>query len=252
MDFYGRLEEQLVSAGRRRSAGGRVRRAATGRRPQLLAATAIVAVVIVAATILPAVLRSSPSGPAMPTRDSAPAPRVASLKGIRVSVYNGTTTPGVARDMALRLERRGAKIDLVADTGRRHNLTEVRAEGGTTDTARRVSAAIGIDGVVLKPKLPPGEVEIVIGTDFARRPTAANMRVTTRINNGPHEPVQVSAAAIRIGIHRASCALEPNVGWQCIGRKDGVKWRCQELNQRPAPYNDFELRCGPGPQRPAP
>jgi len=169
-DFYTRLEEQLAHAGRRRSDRGPLRRTLAGRRPQVLIACAIVAMVIAVVSLLPPVLSPSDGGPGTPVPKPLPANRT-DLKGIGVAIYNGTTTAGIARDVATRLERHGAIVvevgDAVDQTVRR---TQVHYRHDRRRQARAVADALGI-GLLVKdpsnPTTPP--VVVVVGSDYADR-----------------------------------------------------------------------------------
>lgn len=113
-DFYARLEDQLVSAGRRRQAQGPVARRVAGRGRVLVTMAVIVALVSAGAATLPtwttSLPTSNPTGPAGP----APAPkREGRLTGIRVAVFNATTQSGLARRVADQLRAHGADIAMI-------------------------------------------------------------------------------------------------------------------------------------------
>jgi len=179
-DFYGQLERQLVDAGRRRAAHGRLRIALAGRgRPLLAMATVLLAGVAVAASI--SVLGSGstasapggggggpPASPGAPaptvTGTSTPAPPDANwptvtatpvpgdkplparpLRGTQVAVYNGTTITGLAREVGDQLEAQGATLDAIgsaADQTRTETVVGHRPGAGAQ--ARLVATILGV------------------------------------------------------------------------------------------------------------
>ena len=143
-DFYGRLEEQLMTAAGRRVRQGAVGRAVAGRRPQLAGALALAAVVAAVVAFVPGALRSSatPAGPVS-------APEAPSLKGIRVAVFNATTQSGRAREVAGLLARRGAVISELANHADQRGgpADVVRFVPGAEAQARRVAQTLHVAGV---------------------------------------------------------------------------------------------------------
>ena len=151
-DFYGRLEEQLLTAAGRRAERGGVGRAFAGRRSQLMTALAAAAAVAAGLALLPDALRSTgATGPASPASSrSAPLPAPSGvLSGIRVAVLNGTLQPGRARECAGRLQRRGAVIGIVGNYHRQSDdtTTAVRYRSGAGARARRVAAVLRVPRV---------------------------------------------------------------------------------------------------------
>jgi hypothetical protein len=191
-DFYAQLEDQLVTAGRRRQAQGRVGRAVAGRGRALLGATVAAVAVAVAAGVAvalpgalsgtseraPAVRPQATPAPAAATTPQAVVPVPSpSLAGIRVAILNGTPRPGLGRAAADWLTRRHATIVSVAgnasqDTAR----TVVLYRSDSRAKARRVAAALGGVPVRASGASPDGHVVAVIvlvGADYRRPPVSA-------------------------------------------------------------------------------
>jgi hypothetical protein len=136
-EFLDVLETQLHDAARRRYAPRRAPRRLFGE-----IAVAAVALGAVAAVIVVLGGRGDTHSAKTP---SAPAPAVGkSVVGLRISVLNATTTPGVARAAADRLAAAGAHIVLVTDD-RRHDLdfTQVIYRAGHAADGLAVSRFIG-------------------------------------------------------------------------------------------------------------
>jgi hypothetical protein len=146
-DFYARLEEQLVAAGHRRQAQGRVGRALAGRARVLVAATAVAAALVaVIAFALPAsntgAAKNEPATPAAPDTAAAPDARLA---GIRVAVYNATAEPGRGRSVGDELRSHGAHVAVFGSMPTQPGgRTIVRYVGDGAAPARRVAAALGV------------------------------------------------------------------------------------------------------------
>jgi LytR cell envelope-related transcriptional attenuator len=242
-DFYTRLEEQLVTAGHARAGRGPVRRAFAGRRPQLVAAVAVAALVAVVVAVLPPVLSSNepaPAGPGHPT----PAPlikRNVRLDGITVTVLNGTTTPGMARDVAARLEARGAKIDVVADSpDQTLARTEIRWRGNADAKARKVAEALGVvrlGAANAEASVYDSNVVVFVGADGKNRGLL-------------HVPGSTEVAAATIarvnGMRDVTCS--PTRGafaWTCTGTRNGRPWSCTASLQDRRPRGDLVIRCPP-------
>ncbi len=162
-DFYAQLEHQLVEAGRRRAQRPRWRSAPAGRgRPLLALATVLLAGVVVAASV--SLLGSGASSPAPAGGGAPPAPPATErstvtatpapelkplpprpLRGTRVAVYNATTSSGVARAAAERLEAQGATI---ASVGNAADQTQARTgvghRPGAGAQARLVATILGV------------------------------------------------------------------------------------------------------------
>jgi hypothetical protein len=152
-DFYAQLERELVDAGHRRAAQGRLRRAVMGRGRPLLATGAAVLAAAGGVALVPALRSASSSGPAHSGPPPAPvalpaspaSPGRAPLRGVRTAVLNGTTRPGLGRVVAGLLEDRGATIDAVAnasDQSLRRTVVEYRR--GRAGQARRVADVLGV------------------------------------------------------------------------------------------------------------
>jgi hypothetical protein len=160
-DFYDRLEQQLVDAGRRRQRQGAVRRVVAGRGRAIVVASAAVAVLVVAVSgALPSLRTSSVTGehtaPVAPPPPAAPAPiplRPGSLAGIRIAVFNATAQPDLARRVGAALRSRHARVS-VFGSGPAH-ATVVRYTPGAKSKARRVAAVLGVTRVErYDPSLP--------------------------------------------------------------------------------------------------
>jgi hypothetical protein len=173
-DFYAQLEEQLVTAARRRDGQGRPQRMLAGRGRRLAAgalAVAIAAAVVV--SVAPVQRDAAPRRPALP---AAPEPSVrADLSGIRVAILNGTTRTGLARATADVLDARHARIAGTGNAARQQlALTEVRYRRGARAKALRVAAALGVGRVGPYASSPRGvrraDVVVLVGAD--RQPRA--------------------------------------------------------------------------------
>ncbi len=187
-DFYAQLEDQLVSASRRRQTQGRARRAVAGRGRALIAATAVVAALAAGAAVALPQLRttattSTPAAPVAPVPAPVVPPPAAtvpsrggSLAGIRVAVLNGTTLTGLARDVADELRRRDARIAGVGSAVKQDVTgTVVLYRSGARAKARRVAAVLG--GVAVRPSgaSPDGRAaEIVVVVGIAGRPAPSS------------------------------------------------------------------------------
>lgn len=176
--FYGRLERQLVEAGRRRAARGRWRMALAGRTRSLLA-VATAALVLVAAVALVPALRSdtarSPAGSAAPPAPPA-VQRDASLRGVSVAILNATTTTGLGRAAADVLARRGATVRGIAtdiDQSRTRSVVEHRP--GAEEQALLVAAILGVLDISPRSQASSGRAEadaavvVRLGADYRTR-----------------------------------------------------------------------------------
>jgi hypothetical protein len=181
-DFYAQLEEQLVTAGRRRKSQGRVGRAVAGRGRALVATMAVAAVLTAGGAVA---LRSSstnePAAPAAPAPAPAPVPRGGSLAGIRVAVFNATAQPGLARATGEILKARRAHVavfgSMPIEPGGR---TIVWYKPGAAAQARRVAAVLGVPRVVpFDPStgqaIPPptARVTVIVAVGYQARPAGA-------------------------------------------------------------------------------
>jgi hypothetical protein len=200
-DFYGRLEDQLVAAGRRRTARrgrwwpavGARDRAVVARRGRLAVALAAGVVALAAGVGGVAALRpGSPAAPAghapssaRPAGDApaaarptppagtspAGAPWSPSLRGISVVVRNATTTSGAARAVADLLEQRGATILAVGNAAdQTRTQTVVEYVPGAGAKARRVAQVLRVG--TIRPRrgpevgaAPDADVVIDVGAD---------------------------------------------------------------------------------------
>ena len=186
-DFYSRLEEQLVAAGRRRQTRGQVASAVAGR-GRALAAVAVVLAVLIAglAVTLPVPLTTSTTDetlgpmPAMsvaaptttPPTATAPAEN-ARLAGIRVAVFNATGLPQLARNTAETLRAQGAYVALFG-SGRPRSRTIIRYVRGAESNARRVASFLGVVTIgphdesgaePIPPETARASVIVVVGYD---------------------------------------------------------------------------------------
>jgi len=162
-DFYAQLEHQLVEAGRRRAQRPRWRSALAGRgRPLLAVATVLLIGVAAAASI--SLLGSGSSAPAPAGGGVPPAPPAADwptvtatplpeheplpsrpLRGTRVAVYNATTSSGLARTAAERLEAQGATIASVGNSvDQTQTRTVVGHRPGAGAQGRLVATILGV------------------------------------------------------------------------------------------------------------
>ncbi|MEA2149802.1 MAG: LytR cell envelope-related transcriptional attenuator [Solirubrobacteraceae bacterium] len=177
-DFYAQLEEQLVSAGRRRRTQGRVSRAAAGRGWQL--AGAVAAVAAIAAAVVVAVsgqdatrVRAPAPAGAGPSTVTVTVPARPSLRGILVEVFNGTPRTGLARTVADQLERADATVGAVGAGPRLDRArTSVRYRPGKRAQARRVAAVLGVSDVrratAADGLAPAAAVRVLVGEDLRR------------------------------------------------------------------------------------
>ena len=198
-DFYAQLEDQLVTAGRRRQTQGRARRAIAGRGRALVAATAVAAALAAGVAVALPQLRttSTTSTPAATVAPPGVAPgplRGGSLAGIRVAVLNGTTGTGLARLVADALGRRHAAIFEVGSAARKNvRGTVVYYRPGARAKARRVAAVLG--GVPVRPSgASPdrrvAEVVVIVGVVRPLRPVPPAAVPAT-----PNGPTAVAPAA---------------------------------------------------------
>ena len=147
-DFYAQLEEQLIAAGRRRQAQGRLARALAGRERALLAATAAVAAIVAGAVALPSLTARAPlPDSAAPVAPVAPPDntRTTGLAGIRVAVYNAAADPDLGRRIGDELRAHGARVfvfgAVAAQPGGR---TVVRYRRGAEAQGRRVANVLRV------------------------------------------------------------------------------------------------------------
>jgi hypothetical protein len=190
-DFYGRLEDQLVEAGRRRAAQRGRRHAALAGRGRALIARRGAGLVALAAALLAiagvagvAALRpgssAAPAGRAPSAAPPVPPPVASrpaepSLRGIAVTVLNATTTSGAARAVADLLEKRGATILAVRNAlDQTRTQTTVEYLSGAEAKAHRVAQVLRVGAI--RPRggahvggEPEADVVIDVGAD-RRRP----------------------------------------------------------------------------------
>lgn len=182
-DFYAELEDQLITAGRRRAGVGGLRRATLGRgRPALVVAAVLVTVAVAGALVstlgLPSGSGSRPaSNGAAPPAVVPPSvdPVARDLRGITVAVLNGTTRAGAGRSVAGRLEQRGATIGTIQNSADQTIGESVVAYTDGKEhraRARAVAAVLGrgrVEPFAGRESPPEGNasVIVVVGRDLA-------------------------------------------------------------------------------------
>ncbi len=180
-DFYAQLEEQLLVAGRHRSAQGPARRALSGR-GRVLALACVVSAAIGAIAVAVIGSNGSTTGigtPAAPGGRALPAPAVrGDLEGVRVAVLNATAARGGGRATAEDLAALGARIESISNAAGPGGVrTEVRYRRGASAEARRVAGVLGVRRVTPDTTSPPAspraDVIVLVGADRLRRPRPA-------------------------------------------------------------------------------
>lgn len=245
-DFYAQLEEQLYSAGLRRSGRGPLRRAAAAQRP-LLVALAVVVVLAAGAAVVPVLLDRSSPRMDPPARAEETTSLERNLSGVRVTVLNATTQAGLGRRVAAILKSRGARITAVADAlDQTMKHSEIRFRAGADPQARRVAAALGIARISMhnpEAESRPGEVVVFVGADRFRLPAP-----------GEHPRVYTSAqAAVLVagrvsGLRDVICTpTRGSIAWDCSARMGGRAWNCTAGIRSLRPRADLIVRCSPGP-----
>jgi hypothetical protein len=179
-DFFDDLERQLVAATPQRA--GRVRRARARRAAAL--STTLVALLACGAGIAAAVDGDDGGGSAASpaTTATAPAPTPTGPRAIdpdrstyTVAVLNGTSTPGLARGVANRLQNARFKIGNVtnAATQRRTATTVYFAREQDVAAATQVAETLSLGDTTLRPmarsvRLVAGDqarVVVLVGSD---------------------------------------------------------------------------------------
>jgi LCP family protein required for cell wall assembly len=111
--------------------------------------------------------RTAPAPAAGPPTSATPAPATPAPRDVRVDVYNGTRTPGLAAQAATGLQQAGFRV---AGTGnadsRGYTVTEVRYAAGDQQRAQTLAGSVPGATVQESDDLTAGTVQLVLGSDF--------------------------------------------------------------------------------------
>jgi LCP family protein required for cell wall assembly len=119
----------------------------------------------------PAGSKATGSTAAAPT--SAAPPATVAPAGVKVQVFNGSGTPGLAAGAAAALRDKGFRIGRTGNadaTTYRH--TEIRYAAGDQALAATVAASIPGAGLTQSPDPSAGTVQVILGSDFTKIGTA--------------------------------------------------------------------------------
>jgi hypothetical protein len=156
MTVFDRLESQLLAAHPQRA-----RRPIALPAPRRLVAFAAAAAAVVAIAVAALSAGSSSSTPAPAAQPGDAVPAVVPGK-TTVAVLNGTKTPGLARDVATALQRRGWRIGTVTNyTDQSLKSSCVDFAPGHSLAATMISKDLGIYNVVP----PAADVRAIAGRD---------------------------------------------------------------------------------------
>jgi hypothetical protein len=118
------------------------------------------------------------AAPTAPTTPAAPA--TVARGAVRVEVFNGSGTPGLAAGAAAALRDKGFRIGTTGNadsTTYRH--TEIRYAAGDQALAATVAASIPGASTTQSTKPPAGTVQVILGSDFIKVGEAVPAAATT-------------------------------------------------------------------------